>query len=189
MVLRAGAPLVTVGGATVLDPEPPIAGVRKETSIGRFQQLDAPYVPIELILQERGELGLGVRELVRRWGLDVPAAQTLIEELVQTGRAVRVGDRVVAMDLIQRWEARALEAIAAFHRAHPLDAGLSSGAIRDRGARHVSEAFIAVVLGRLAAKGETRGTDRISLASHTPTASAESSWFRNRLNAPSSGVR
>ena len=136
MVLRAGSPLMTVGGATVLDPEPPVAGVRRETSVGRFEQLDGANVPIDLLLEERGALGLGVRDLVRRWGLDVPAAQSLLEELVRTERAVRVGDRVVGMDLIARWEARVLEVIAAFHRAHPLESGLSPGALRDRGSGH-----------------------------------------------------
>jgi len=173
MVVRAGSPLTTVGGATVLDPEPPIAGVRRETSLDRFRRLDAADLPIDLLLQERGELGLSVRDLVRRWGLDVPSAHSLVEELLRTERVVRVGDRIVGMELIQRWENRVIEVIGAHHQAHPLEPGLTPGAIRDRGAGHGSEAFVAVVLGRLAGRGLTHGTDRISLVSHTPAASAE----------------
>jgi selenocysteine-specific elongation factor len=181
MVIRAGSPLMTVGGATVLDPEPPIAGVRRDTSLERFEQLDSESLPIDLLLHERGELGLGARDLVRRWGLDVPAAQSLIEELLVTKRAVRVGERVVALDLIQRWESRVLESIAAFHQAHPLEAGLTPGAIRDKGAGHASEAFVGVVLGRLAARGVIRGTDRIGLVGHTPAASVEEQRIQGQV--------
>ena len=181
MVVRAGSPLVTVGGATVLDPEPPVAGVRRESSLDRFVRLDSADVPIDLLLQERGEIGLGVRDLVRRWGLDVPGAQALFDELLRTERAVRVGDRMVGVEVIQQWESDVLEAVATFHRDHPLEPGLTPGAISDRASARASAAFVGVVLGRLESKGLTRGTDRIRLASHTPAASPEEQRIQGQV--------
>jgi selenocysteine-specific elongation factor len=181
MVVRAGSPLVTVGGAMVLDPEPPVTGVRRGSSLERFLRLDSANVPIDLLLQERGELGLSVRDLVRRWGLDLPGAQALVEELLGSGRAVRVGDRIVGVELIQQWEADVLEMLAAFHRTHPLQAGMTPGAISDRPARRASAAFVEVVLGRLAARGLTRGSDRIRLAAHAPAASPKEQEVQGKV--------
>src|SRR5262249_11920736 len=40
IVIRATSPARTIGGATILDPEPPKTGVRRAGALARFQQID-----------------------------------------------------------------------------------------------------------------------------------------------------
>ncbi len=181
LILRAASPLVTIGGATVLDAEPPVSGVRRETALARFEQLDGPELPIVFLLAERGEAGLGARDLVRRWGLDVPRADSIIDSILREGRGVRVGDKAVDTRIVERWETRVVEMLQSFHRAHPLEAGLAPGAIRDRTGGHAPDALIATVLGRLAERGVTRGSDRVALSSHAPGVSPEQQRLQSRV--------
>ncbi|HXT70084.1 MAG TPA: selenocysteine-specific translation elongation factor [Vicinamibacterales bacterium] len=180
LILRAGSPLTTVAGASVLDPEPPVAGLRRDAALERFQQLARPDPPINLVLQERGEVGIGVRDLVRRCGLDQAGAAEAFEGAIAGGAAVRVADRAVDAEVVSRWEALVVSALEEFHRSHPLDPGLSPGAIRGRGG-HAPPELVAVVLQRLAARGLVRGKDRVALASHTPTASTAEQELHGRL--------
>jgi selenocysteine-specific elongation factor len=181
IILRASSPLVTIGGATVLDAEPPVSGVRRETALARFDRLDGPDLPIAFLLAERGEAGLGMRDLVRRWGLDVPRADAIIDSILREGRGVRVGDKVVDSGIVARWDARVVEVLELFHRTHPLEPGLTPGAIRDKSGGRAQDALIATVLGRLAERHVTRGSDRVALSSHVPGVSPEQQALQSRV--------
>ncbi len=180
LILRAGSPTTTIGGARVLDPEPALAGVRREASLERFQELARPEAPVTAFLRERAEFGLGVQDLVRRGGLDRATAVSVIERLIAEGAAVRIAEHVVAVGVVERWESAVLAALQDFHRGSPLEPGLGPAAIRDRGRQAPAE-FVGAVVERLKARGVIRGSDRIALASHAPTVSASEQALRGTL--------
>jgi len=95
IVLRAPSPPATIGGAVVLDPEPPLAGVRRRGTLERFQAIAADDEWLTRWLADAGESGLSELDLVRRGGLGSAAARTKIEQLVATAGAVRIGTQIV----------------------------------------------------------------------------------------------
>ncbi|HEX5214505.1 MAG TPA: selenocysteine-specific translation elongation factor [Vicinamibacterales bacterium] len=95
IVLRAPSPPATIGGAVVLDPEPPVAGVRRRRTLERFQAIADDDGWLTRWVADAGEPGLSEQDLVRRGGLGSAAARTRIEQLVATAAAVRVGTRIV----------------------------------------------------------------------------------------------
>jgi len=95
IVLRAPSPSATIGGAVVLDPEPPLAGVRRRGTLERFQAIADDDEWLTRWLADAGESGLSEPDLVRRGGLGSAAARTTFEHLVAKAGAVRVGTQIV----------------------------------------------------------------------------------------------
>jgi selenocysteine-specific elongation factor len=124
LVLRAHSPAVTVGGGVVLDPEPPDGGLRRESTLDRFRQLDvepgsagadADRLATALLvwIREAGDRGLAASDLVRRAGVADDLAERATARLVRDGRAATVDGRVFEADAARRLAAAAAAARAA----------------------------------------------------------------------------
>ena len=74
LVLRSITPPCTIGGAVVLDPEPPATALRRQRTLDRFSALDPPAfgdaAVLRVWLAESGAGGLTSTDAVRRGGLD-----------------------------------------------------------------------------------------------------------------------
>jgi selenocysteine-specific elongation factor len=169
LVLRAASPLATIGGAVVLDPEPPAGGLRRQSALDRFLGIDDERRVVAIWLAEAAGRGLVPDDLVRRAGLGRTRADRTLVALERDGLACRGGDRFFDAAWIARIEAGVSRALAAFHQAAPLEPGLSREALRDQVARGASPAAWDLAIARLLSAGVIRGTDRLALASHTAT--------------------
>lgn len=180
LIIRAGSPPTTVAGAIVLDPEPPGSGVRRPAALSRFVNAAVPGPPLSMLLEEKGDSGLTVRELVRRCGIGATAAEAGLAALEKAGRAVRIGDRLVSASVVADVEQRALAALAGFHGTHPREAGIVRSALRNRLGRRTEDWLVDACVARLAVAGAVRASDRVALTSHRVTAStAEESLARD----------
>jgi selenocysteine-specific elongation factor len=124
LVLRAHSPAVTVAGGLVLDPEPPDGGLRRASTLDRFQQLDAEpgaaggdadrlATAFGVWIREAGDRGLGLDDLVRRAGVADEVAKRATTVLEQEGRAQIMDGRVFDADAARRLLAAVAAARAA----------------------------------------------------------------------------
>lgn len=106
-ILRAYSPSVTIGGGSVLDPDPPRVGVRTAAALARYTRLDGPDsadgidVAVALFVEERGEHGLPVAALISRAGLSRTGADATITRLVDAGQIVRVGEVLITRAVLK----------------------------------------------------------------------------------------
>jgi selenocysteine-specific elongation factor len=174
VVLRASSPAVTIGGGVVLDAEPPVAGLRREGSQRRFDALCAPDESfVALWIAEARERGVTAADLVRRGGLSPVDADAALDRRVAAGSALFVGESCVDRAVVDDLARRLLQALTAFHRAAPLEPGLSRDALRDQSAPRASIALFAYLVDRLTTAGSISGADRLAMSSHQPSRSAE----------------
>jgi selenocysteine-specific elongation factor len=168
IVLRAPAPVGTIGGGVVLDPEPAPAGVRRGGTIDRLMRLSALDVALEIWLGESGAAGLPASSLVRRAGASPEAADEALRDAGARGEAVRVDSTIFSGTVAARIERAILDDLAAWHRAHPAEAGSLRETVRARVARRAAPALFDHAVEVLRAAGRITGTGRLALATHQP---------------------
>ncbi len=123
-VLRAYSPVTTVGGGVVTDPSP--SAVRRGKAAPRAVQ--TPAERLAVLLAAAGLAGLDARELPVRLGIRPEEVAGVAEAL---GKAVlRAGDLLVAQAVARAEAERLGSVLAAHHRAHALDPGMSLQALR-----------------------------------------------------------
>jgi selenocysteine-specific elongation factor len=122
-VLRSASPLVTIGGGVVTDPQPVGRRVRPWPA----GPLDAPR-RLALLLAEGGANGLPVPSLAVRLGLSPAAVGSLLE--TRRGELRALGDHIYDAGAVAALGDMLRGAVAAYHEAHPLEAGAPLQAMR-----------------------------------------------------------
>src|SRR5439155_141614 len=89
-ILRAYSPSVTIAGGVILDPAPPRAAIRTAAALDRMRRLERD--PAGAMIAERGALGLPMRALITRAGVDPRAIDERIAALLKSSEAVLAGD-------------------------------------------------------------------------------------------------
>ena len=180
LVLRAESPAVTIGGATVIDPEPAAGGIRRARAAARLASLteSAPAAWASIWLADAGLRGLAPGDLVRRGGLAPAAAAQVFDARVAAGTAMRSGSRVIDGARAAAARAAIVDVLTTFHREHPEDAGLPREVLRDRiGAGDALEPLLETLGSTVA------GTDRLALTAHRPLVSGEDARVRQAVDA------
>lgn len=181
-ILRSYSPSITIGGGVVIDPHPPRAGIRNAAAQVRFRRLDAAG-PAEAVLDsalvafvdERGAAGLSRDALVSRAGLSRAAADAAAGRLTRDGRALPVGDLLVAPGVIQDLSAGLLAALNMHHESQPLSEGLPREEARERLFGRAAPAVFEYVLTELARERKIVARDRLARVGHQVSLSAEES--------------
>ncbi|MFZ6026070.1 MAG: selenocysteine-specific translation elongation factor [Chloroflexota bacterium] len=165
-ILRRPSPGETLGGGSVVDPAP--KGRHKRFAAEVLTRLEAlaQGTPAEVLQQALVALGLAsLQDALTRSNLDQAAAQAALAELIATGQIVNVergdenirnADLVAARVTWERLSARALEEVAAYHKAYPLRAGLPREELRSRlskGTPALPPRLFPAVYARLVADG------------------------------------
>lgn len=167
-IIRAYSPPVTIGGGTVLDPQPARSPIRTAAGLARFRGLHdeagGADAAILTFLAERGGAGLPRTALVSRVGLPAAAAADAVVRLAAAGRLVDLGDVLVAPPVVAALSARLLEAMAAHHDSQPLSEGLPREEARERIFGRAAPAVFEHVVARLAAARTIVARDRLALA-------------------------
>jgi len=124
-VIRSFSPVTTIGGGVVLDPYPPRRPRVSERGLAAGQP---PAERLARFVEEAGLPGVGAAGLGVRLGVlpsDVPRT------IESAGKGIlTVGETLVARHAIAQEIDRLAAVVAAHHEEHPLDPGLSLGAVR-----------------------------------------------------------
>jgi selenocysteine-specific elongation factor len=170
MVLRALSPPVTIGGAEVLDPEPPAGAIRRSRAGDRLMALTTSdsVAWAATIVAEAGIRGVTPADLARRGGLSPIEAERVVRELVERGTVIPAAETVLDAAVAADAQAAIIKLLTTFHRSHPGESGMPREVVRD----HVRAGTKLEAL--LAGIGQTvTGTDRLALASHRPSVTGD----------------
>ena len=122
-VLRESAPLNTIGGGVIADPNAPRRGRPWPVGIDRADRF-------RRLLEESAGQGVRLASLPVRLGCSPGDARSLIAEL--GGDAVVVGDLVISREARRAHEGAILAIVDAFHADRPLEPGISLQLLRSR---------------------------------------------------------
>jgi selenocysteine-specific elongation factor len=145
-ILRQFSPVVTIGGAVVLDAFP--LSRQKQDAVQRFLQTLSSGNRQDALLARiarRGHEGLSLAAAVRETGLKQSILQPAITALVQQKQIIQVGEFLLANDAMQKTRDKLIATLEAFHKANPLVGGISKEELREKLGLHqtVMEAMLA----------------------------------------------
>jgi selenocysteine-specific elongation factor len=183
-VVRSYSPIVTIGGGTLLDVEPPRfrrkgpALVERLTLLGR----GTPAEIVEEHVRHAGAAGVRTAALSGRVPVGPARLRAVLAELSAGGRLVAV-DRewFLHPESYGRLRGLVVGALAPFHKANPLKPGMSREELRSRvGA--AEERVFAHLLASLDAEGVVRiERDKVRLAAHEVRLSPDQQRIVDRL--------
>ena len=124
-VIRSFSPVTTIGGGVVLDPFPPKRPRVSERGVAAGQP---PAERLSRFVDEAGLAGVRVGDIPVRLGI-LPGDVAKTIEAAGKG-VLSIGELLVARRAITAEVERLSGAVAGYHDAHPLDAGLSLQALR-----------------------------------------------------------
>src|SRR5256712_595216 len=168
-VVRSYSPIVTIGGGTILDVDPPRFKRKAPALVAhlRLLQTGSPQEIVEEHVRHVGPSGARLATLLGRVPFGPEKLRGLLDRLVAQGR-VLVVDRewYLHPESSARFRALAVAALEAFHRANPLKPGMSREELRVRAGGADERVFATLVVAL-----ETEGIvaterDKVRLASH-----------------------
>lgn len=131
-VVRSYSPMVTIGGGTVLDVEPPRhrKGNRDSLQALEARERGTPEDVVEGILQ-RFAFGLTKKELPGIATLPQEEADSVVQGLCEGKKAYLLsGERVIHAAQLQRATDRAFTALERYHQQYPLRSGMPKEELR-----------------------------------------------------------
>jgi selenocysteine-specific elongation factor len=149
-ILRQFSPVVTIGGAVVLDAFP--LSRQKQDAVQHFLRTLSSGNRQDALLARiarRGHEGLSLPAAVRETGLKQSVLQPLIAALVQQKQIIQVAEFLLANEAMQKTRDKLIATLEAFHKANPLVGGISKEELREKLGLHqtIMEAMLAQ-LGR-----------------------------------------
>jgi selenocysteine-specific elongation factor len=145
-ILRQFSPVITIGGAVVLDAFP--MARQKQDAVQRFLETLSSGTRQDALLARiarRGHEGLSVAAAVRETGLKQSVLQPVIATLIQQKQIIQVAEFLLSSDAMQKTRDKLVAALEAFHKANPLVGGISKEELREKLDLHqtVLEALLA----------------------------------------------
>lgn len=188
-VIRSYSPALTIGGGSILDPNPPVRRRAKASLLEYLKvlQTGTSGQQVERLLLQAGPVPITLDTLRASASLDETTLRREIAHLVEGGVAVALGTKgdpgYVHRLSYGRLEGEILARLEEFHRQEPLKDGLPKEELRSK-LRQVGPVLFARLLQGLA------GTQRIAidrekvrLFLHRPTLSASEQAVKERLAA------
>jgi selenocysteine-specific elongation factor len=132
-ILRQFSPVVTIGGAVVLDAFP--MSRQKQDAVQHFLQTLSSGNRQESLLARiarRGHEGLSVAAAVRESGLKQSVLQPVIAILIQQKQIIQVAEFLLANEAMQKASDKLIVTLEAFHKANPLVGGISKEELREK---------------------------------------------------------
>ncbi|MCU1254613.1 MAG: selenocysteine-specific translation elongation factor SelB [Candidatus Angelobacter sp.] len=149
-ILRQFSPVVTIGGAVVLDAFP--MSRQKQDAVQHFLRTLSSGNRQDALLARiarRGHEGLSLAAAVRETGLKQSVLQPLIAALVQQKQIIQVAEFLLANEAMQKTREKLTATLEAFHKANPLVGGISKEELREKLGLHqtIMEAMLAQLSG------------------------------------------
>lgn len=132
-ILRQFSPVITIGGAVVVDAFP-LRRQKKDALVASLNILanGSREGILEARIVRRGEGGLSLDQAVHETGIKKSALEPVAAALLQKKQIVKAGELLVAAKAFSQSRSRALAALEAFHKANPLVAGISKEELREK---------------------------------------------------------
>jgi len=189
-VIRSYSPAVTIGGGSVLDPNPPRERRARAKMIEHLRILERGTAAdrVERHLLAAGFAPVTGEALRMRSDLEPAAAADSLAELVAKGAAVLVGPRgemgILHAERVAQLEKEVQVRLAEFHAKEPLKDGLAKEELRRKLPMQLPPATFGWLLARLTeAKKIAVERDKVRLAGHRPTLSAAEEELKARIEA------
>jgi selenocysteine-specific elongation factor len=189
-VIRSYSPAVTMGGGSILDPNPPRARRSRAKVLDHLRVLEHgnPVERIEQHLLAAGVVPLTADDLGARLDMGAAAVREGLEALTGQGRAVMVGTKgetaALHAERLAQLESQVRERLADFHAREPLSDGLPKEELRSKLPVDLSPATYGWLLARLTAAGTIAlERDKVRLAGHRPTMSAAEEGVRAAIES------
>src|SRR5205814_522714 len=133
LILRQFSPVVTIGGAVVLDAFP-LRRQKREAVLKLLRTLASGSVAEKLLarIDRRSSDGLTVADAVRETGLRQTVLKPVIAALLQQKQVIQAGEYLIAAAAFTTARNRASTVLDAFHKANPLVAGISKEELREK---------------------------------------------------------
>jgi selenocysteine-specific elongation factor len=151
-ILRRPSPGETLGGGTVLDPQPEGRHKRFDATILRKLESLAQGSPTDVLLQACLTLGPAMKkDVIARSRLEISAAGSALQELLDTSQLIVLEDVLIAssqwIPLMESIET----ALAGYHASYPLRHGMPREELKSR--LKQSPRLFNLVIHKLAAEG------------------------------------
>jgi len=183
-VVRSYSPIVTIGGGTLLDIDPPRFKRKTPALVAHLEllQTGSPEAILEEHVRHVGTAGIRLAALAGRVPFGPERLRGLLNTLQKERRVLAVDrDWFIHPDSAARLRALAVQALETFHRANPLKPGMSREELRGR-AGAVDERVFAFLLTALDAEGAVKtDRDKVRLASHEVRLSLDQQRVLDRL--------
>jgi selenocysteine-specific elongation factor len=187
-VIRSYSPALTIGGGSILDPNPPKARRARAKMIEHLRILEQgrPTDRVERHLLATGFAPTTAEELRARSDLDPAAVAESLRELVEKGSAILVGGKadggILHAERVAQIEKEVLARLAEFHTKEPLKDGLAKEELRSKLPAQLPPATFGWLLGRLTGGGQIAvERDKIRLADHHPKLSAAEEELKAKI--------
>lgn len=165
-ILRRPSPGETLGGGTVVDPQPRTRHKRFDKAVLRALGALAQGSPVEVLLQAALALGPApVKDVIARSRLEGPAAELALQELVDTRQGLLLDDLVIAAPQWSLLKETVATALSVYHQAYPLRRGMPREELKSR--LKLAPRLFNLVLPKMAAEGVlTEGPKWAALPGH-----------------------
>jgi selenocysteine-specific elongation factor len=168
-VVRSYSPIVTIGGGTILDVDPP-RFKRKAPALAAhlgLLQTGGPEDIVEEHVRHVGASGTRLATLLGRVPFGPTKLRGVLDHLVAQGRVLLVErEWYLHPESSARLRALGLAVLEAFHRANPLKPGMSREELRVRAGAADERVFATLIAGLEAEGVVATDRDKVRLASH-----------------------
>jgi selenocysteine-specific elongation factor len=183
-VVRSYSPVVTIGGGTLLDVDPPRFKRRGPALVAHLTLLQTgdPEAVLEEHVRHVGAAGVRLATLAGRVPFGPARLKGLLDALQAAGRVIAVErDWFIHPESFARLSTLVVDTLTAFHHAGPLKPGISREELRGR-AGGADERVFAFLLSALGADGTVKTErDKVRLASHEVRLSPDQQRVVDRL--------
>jgi selenocysteine-specific elongation factor len=189
-VIRSYSPAITIGGGTILDPNPPRERRSRAKMVEHLRVLERGSATerVERHLLAAGFVPVTSDELRGRSDLDAATVAQSLRELTAKGAAVLVGAKgevgALHAERVALVENEILARLGEFHAKEPLKDGLAKEELRRKLPPQLTPATFGWVLARLTeGKRVAVERDKVRLATHHPTLSAAEEELKAKIDA------
>lgn len=188
-VIRSYSPALTIGGGSILDPNPP---VRRRAKVPLLEHLKVLQTgtsgqQVERLLVQAGSTPIMLDALRTSASLDETTLQQELARLIETGAAVALGAKgdlgYIHRSSHDRLTAEILSRLEAFHTQEPLKDGLPKEELRSKLRQVGPVLFVRLLQGLAETQRIVIDREKVRLAHHRPTLSAPEQAVQERLVA------
>jgi selenocysteine-specific elongation factor len=166
-ILRRPSPGETLGGGTVVDPQPKARHKRFDTAVLQALESMAQGSPADVLMQACIALGPSpAKDVILRSRLEPGTADAAIQELLAAGQLINLEDILIAADQLSATRTAVSTALIAYHETYPLRRGMPREELKSR--LKLQPRIFNLILTKLSADGDlTVGPKWAALPGHS----------------------